>query len=221
MTLPGGATPPLTSLDVRATEYAVGPTGPAAMPGTLPPTSAYTYAVELSVDQATAAGATTVSFTQAVPFYVENFLNFPAGAAVPTGSYDRTRGVWVASENGRVVRLVSESNGLAYFDGDGNPDGAAALSALGVTDAERAQLATLYDPGASLWRAPITHFTPCDCNWPYGPPSGAKGSDFKPEEVKPPKQDKQNPECGSVMGVENQTLGEVIPVTGSPFSLVY
>ena len=39
-------------------------------------------------------------------------------------------------------------------------DDAATLSALGVTDAERQQLATLYRAGQSLWQVPITHFTP-------------------------------------------------------------
>ena len=33
-------------LSVRATEYTVSDSGPAAMPAALPPTSAYTYAVE-------------------------------------------------------------------------------------------------------------------------------------------------------------------------------
>ena len=128
MRLANGPAQTLTSLDVRATEYTVGPTGPLAMPGTLPPTSAYTYAVELSIDQALAAGATRMDFTQVVPFYVENFLNFPVGMAVPTGYYDRERGVWIASDNGRVVRILSESGGRADLDGDGDgsADGAAA-----------------------------------------------------------------------------------------------
>lgn len=51
MTLPAGGTQPLTTLHVRATEYTVGPMGTMAMPGDLPPTSAYTYASEYSVDK--------------------------------------------------------------------------------------------------------------------------------------------------------------------------
>ena len=38
---------PLSSLMVHLTEYTVGEMGPQAMPAELPPTSAYTYAVEL------------------------------------------------------------------------------------------------------------------------------------------------------------------------------
>jgi hypothetical protein len=56
MVLPGGGTVPLSTLSVRATEYTIGDAGPEAMPATLPPTSGYTYAVELSVDEAVAAG---------------------------------------------------------------------------------------------------------------------------------------------------------------------
>src|SRR3989304_5500587 len=28
-------------------------------------------------------------------------------------------------------------------------------------------------PGATFWRVAVTHFTPWDCNWPYGPPLDA------------------------------------------------
>ncbi len=50
VTLPDDSTTTLTNLRVRATEYTVGPSGPEAMPGDLPPQSAYTYAVEFTVD---------------------------------------------------------------------------------------------------------------------------------------------------------------------------
>ncbi|TMK65244.1 MAG: hypothetical protein E6G53_06375, partial [Actinobacteria bacterium] len=54
MTLPDGTTQPLSDLHVRATEYTVGQSGPAAMPGELPANSAYTYAADYSVDEALA-----------------------------------------------------------------------------------------------------------------------------------------------------------------------
>jgi hypothetical protein len=79
MTMPDGSARPLTALSVRATEYTIGASGPNAMPNELPPTSAYTYAVELSADEALAAGATRTSFSQPLPFYLENFLGFPTG----------------------------------------------------------------------------------------------------------------------------------------------
>jgi len=175
MILPGGAVQPLTTLSVRATEYTAFDTGVDAMPATLPAASAYTYAVELSVDEAVAAGATTVQFTQAVPFYVENFLDFPVGIDVPSGYYDFALGAWVPSANGRVIEVVGVAGALAEVDtdGDGLPDDAAALLALGLTDAERAELAALYAPGQTLWRVPLEHLTPCDLNWPFGPPPDA------------------------------------------------
>jgi hypothetical protein len=176
MVLPDGSTLPLTTLHVRATEYTVGPNGPNAMPGALPPTSAYTYAVELSVDEAVAAGANEVRFTQPVFLYVHNFLDFPVGGIVPAGYYDRALGVWVPSDNGRIVQVVAVSDGVAALDvdGDGTADEGPTLIALGITAAEQRRLATLYQPGDSLWRVPIPHFTPWDCNWPYSPPSDAR-----------------------------------------------
>ena len=69
-----------------------------AMPAALPPTSGYTYAVELSADEAIAAGATSVTFNQPLPFYVENFLGFPVGSLVPIGLLrSRSRRPWVPS----------------------------------------------------------------------------------------------------------------------------
>ena len=70
------------------------------MPANLPPSSGYTYCAELSADEAVAAGATDVRFSQPLPVYVENFLDFPVGSEVPTGYYDRQKGQWIASANG-------------------------------------------------------------------------------------------------------------------------
>src|SRR5574340_299505 len=111
MTLPNGTTRPLTTMHVRATEYTVGANGTKAMPAELPPNSGYTYAVELSVDEA--AGARDVSFNRPVYFYVENFLNFSVGSIVPSGYYNRSLGQWIASNNGLVIKILSISNGTA------------------------------------------------------------------------------------------------------------
>src|SRR5439155_12760909 len=120
LTMPDGSTQTVGTLHVRMTELTVGPTGPAAMPGPLPPTSAYTYAAEFSADEAETAGATTVRFSQPVIQYLENFLGFPVGIEVPEGGYDRTTGLWVAADNGRVVKRLSVTNGLANLDLDGS-----------------------------------------------------------------------------------------------------
>jgi len=62
LVLPDGSTRSLSSGTFRATEYTVGEEGPSAMPGDLPPNVAYTWAVELSLDEAQEAGATSVEF---------------------------------------------------------------------------------------------------------------------------------------------------------------
>jgi hypothetical protein len=45
------------------------------------------------------------------------------------------------------------------IDGSGNPASPAALAALGITDAERTQLAQTYQVGQTMWRVQIPHFT--------------------------------------------------------------
>ncbi len=225
MVLPDGSTQPLSSLHVRVTEYTIGPDGPQAMPAKLPPTTGYTYAVEISADEALLAGATSVTLSRAVPYYVENFLGFPVGSPVPVGYYDRVKGQWIPSLNGRVIKVVSVTGGMADLDTDGNgsADTSEVLAALGIDNAERVKLAEIYGTGQSLWRVALDHFTPWDCNWPYGPPPGAGGPDGPvtgPDKTPDPKGDscKVN---GSIIACEPQTLGEEVPITGTPFSLHY
>lgn len=223
MTLADGSQQALSSLHVRATEYTVGGDGPKAMPGPLPPTSGYTYAVELSADEALAVGAKSVDFNQALPVYVDNFLGFPVGTVVPAAWYDTGKAAWIPSDNGKVIQILSISAGSAQIDADGNgqADSAAQLAALGITAAEQTHLATLYAAGKALWRVPVRHFTPWDFNWPVGPPQDAA----PPNPSKPPQSDPkpQKPTCanGSVIECESQILGESIPVAGTPYSLNY
>jgi YD repeat-containing protein len=210
-------------LHVRATEYTVGVNGPRAMPGQLPPASAYTYAVELSADEAFNAGATRVTFDPPVALYVENFLGFPVGGAVPSGFYDRAKATWIPSQNGVVIKVLTTQNGVAELDtnGDGVGDDPAVLGALHLTVAEQQQLATLYQAGQTLWRVPIAHFTPWDLNWPWGAPDDAEVPPVDPASQLDPMVD--NPTCrgGSIIECENQVLRESIPITGTPFSLNY
>src|SRR6266542_3032080 len=151
-----GQATPVDTLHVRSTEYTVGDSGPDAMPGELPSTSAYTYATELSADEAVQAGAEHVTFNQPVLVYTENFIGFPDGTDVPSGFYDRGRALWAAGVNGSVLKILSITNGLANLDvtGSGTVSNAATLASLNITDGERAKLATLYSPGQSLWRVP-------------------------------------------------------------------
>ncbi|MHB8574067.1 MAG: NHL domain-containing protein [Dehalococcoidia bacterium] len=218
LVLPDGTTQSVTTLHVRATEYTSGANGPQAMPGALPPTSQYTYAVELSADEAIAAGATTVQFSQPVWTYLENFLNFPVGQAVPLGTYDRTQGMWIPGHNGIILKLLSVTAGLADLDidGSGHAASAAALAAIGITDAERQTLATLYAVGQSLLRLPTPHFSGEDANW-----AGGQG----PSPQLRPRRDGKLPNpcdpAGPTIECENQILGEDVPIVGTEFALHY
>ncbi len=175
MTLPDGSTAPLTTMSVRATEYSVGTNGPNAMPATLPPASAYAYAVELSADEALAAGATKVAFSETLPLYVENFLGLPVGTSLPSGSYSPAQGAWVPSTNGLVLNVLSVSGGTASLDIDGSGTAAStgALAGIGISNAEQQTIATLYTAGQTLWRMPTLHFSGRDVSPDDGPPPGA------------------------------------------------
>ena len=217
-----GSKQSISVLDIRITEYTVGTTGSNAMPGTLPPTSAYTYAAEYSVDQAVALGAVRVEFSQPVISYLENFIQFPVGGGVPVGYYDHQKGAWVASKDGRIIKILSIQNGVARLDlnGQGIEATAQEYQAKGIDQAEREQLAKLYTAGTSLWRVPVPHFSPWDFNWPFGIPSNQTGP------VNPPayanNQANQNT-CrpGSIIHCQDRKLGETLGVTGAPFSLHY
>jgi len=220
LVMPDGSTRPITSLNVRATEFSVGPNGPQTMPAELPPTSGYTYAFDLSADEALAAGASQVRFAQSIPVYVENFLNFPVGTEVPLGSYDSSQGVWMASDNGRVVKILSITGGAADLDttGSGTADNGVAL---GVTPAERQQLASLYRVGQTLWRMPIPHFS-LDGNWAYYVPPDAKYPPGPgPQEPDPKLDDTCDKTGASIIECQSQVLGEAIRLTGTPFTLNY
>jgi len=218
---------PTSTLNVHLTEYTVGSNGPQAMPAELPSTSAYTYAVDLGAEEAvTKVNGRDVVFNQPVFFYVENFLNFPVGGIAPAAFYDRDKSAWIPSENGGVIKILSVSSSLASLDidGSGQPATATALLTLGVTDDERQQLATLYKPGQSLWRVPIRHFSSCDINWPYRPDCDPTVQSCAPNQ--PPPQDngsEDNPceQGGSIIECQNQILGEVLPVSGTTFTLNY
>ncbi len=224
MTLPDGTVQPLTEIHFRATEYTVGSNGKEAMPGELPQNVGYTYAVELSADEAVAAGAVEVTFSQPLYHYVDNFLGFPAGIAVPNAYYDRKTALWIPAKDGRVIRIISIDGGTAQLDtdGDGAADDAAKLSAIGVTAEEQEKLASLYPAGHSLWRVPIPHFTPWDHNWPYGPPADAIGPPgWAPKNTQPDPREEPCKQRGSIIGCEDQTLGEEIPIPGTGYRLRY
>ena len=230
---PNGSTQSISTLNLRLTEYTVGVNGPNAMPGPLPPTSGYTYAVNITPDEATVkVDGKDVLFDRPVPFYVDNFLDFPIGGAVPVAYYDPSRAAWIPAENGRVLKILDIAGGLAMLDTDGDDaaDTASQLAALGITDAERARLAGLYPSGKSLWRVSTTHLSIFDHNWGVGPPLDQLITDMreKLEELLSGVQswfenhlDDPSETCGCVIETENQTLGEDIPIAGTALGVHY
>lgn len=233
MTLPDGSTQPLTSMTVRATEMTVGDAGPDAMVGPLPFGTLYTYAVDVTVDEAEAVGATRIDFDQPVGLMVDNFLGFPVGTSVPVGYYDRVVGAWLPTESqGVVVGVVSVSGGLARLDLDGDGDADSTddtlASAAGVADADRAALAAHPGVGQSAWWAPVTHFTPFDLNWLSTTPEDFDPYDYDHDLYGPFEEgkgeDKGNPCTGgssSVISCIDGALFEMIDMVGVDVPLVY
>ena len=76
------------------------------------------------MDEAVEAGAEEVRFTRARLQLRRELPGFPVGTDVPSGYYDREKGQWVPSEDGRVIKVLSINDGLANLDVDGS--GAAA-----------------------------------------------------------------------------------------------
>jgi RHS repeat-associated protein len=218
------------TLSLRITEFTVGDGGRRAMPDELPPTSVYTYALEVSADEAIEKGAKTIELSKPAALYLDNYRGFPVSTLIPLGFYHRDRALWEPEPDGIVLQIVGVDNGLAQldFDGDDKPDGGALFEELGITDPERAFLAAKYydpnKPKPTLWRVALTHLSPFDCNLGGGDDGecapGDKGCELAAARgaSKSP-----NPSCaaGSVIECKNQTLGQVFPVVGSPYSLTY
>lgn len=234
LVMPDGSEEAIQRLNVRATEYTVGENGPQAMPGDLPPASAYTFATELSIDQAIAVGAKTVKFDRPVPFYVDNFLDFPSGSIVPVGFYDSSLAAWVPQDDGLVIKVLGLDSGKAQIDvnGGGVPATQLELTELGITEAELIEITELYAINKSFWRVTVTHFSPWDCNWPYEPPSEesqppeddedeGKEDEDKEDEEEETEEEKEDCLDGCVIHVSNREVSESVSITGSEFSLHY
>lgn len=223
-TLPDGSTQAITgAITVRATEYTVGAMGPARMPADLPEGTAYTYAAELTVDEAAAVSATSVQFTKPVAFYLDNLMGLPVGFGVPVGTYDRARALWIPEPDGRVIKILSVTGGMADLQVDtatGQAADSATLAGLGITSQERTELANRYSVGKVLWRSQHDHFSLIDWNLIFYVADNARSPqfwrDFLNQLLDDPCQ-----EQSSIVSCENQTLGEDLALTGSGLALHY
>lgn len=228
------------NLTLRLTEYTVGSQGPDRMPAPLPPSSAYTYAVEISADESLSVGGTTVKFNKAVYAYVDNFVSttdasgrIPVKTIVPSGYYDRDKRAWIPASNGLVIKVLKGKQSIASgspaqidVTGDGIKDNDAAdgvsptLLALGFTREELIALRD-YDDGATLWRVPIDHMTPWDFNFA---PAGGCGAACDQPAVNSSAAEPLTCEtqaAGSIIGCDSQSLGESLAVPGTSFTLNY
>jgi RHS repeat-associated protein len=203
------------TITVTATEYK----DPSEMPAILPPTSEFTYCVELKAD-----GYENVEFADPVVLWVKNFLGFDVGTAVPVGYYDRDEGKWMPMNDGIVVELLDD-NGDGIVDGvDADGDGQADdLDGDKDVSDETVGLDSQPDalPGDTMWRTAVEHFSPIDMNWPgSGPP---------PDAVPPPDQppDLDNPDDPCAQGgmsdvdIRSRAMNERIPIPGTDFYLHY
>ncbi|GAB7078898.1 hypothetical protein JCM14635_05710 [Megalodesulfovibrio paquesii] len=205
----------LPSFTVRATEY----TTPESMPAILPPTSAFTWCAEFSLDEALDK---PVQFTKPVTVWLDNFLGFEAGTMVPVGFYDRKEGAWIASENGVVVKLV-DTNGDGIADGvdatgdnepeDLNEDGSVTDELTGLT-AEQLQ-----GIGNTYWRVEVRHFSPCDFNWSVPAPEAPKSP--QDQDKNKPKKDKCKISKGSSVTNRTRELHQDVAIAGTGLTLNY
>jgi RHS repeat-associated protein len=218
-----GSLSSVNQLSVRGTEYTVGDTGPQRMPGTLPQTSAYTYALELSADEAIAAGASHVLFSKPVFLYTDNFLNFPIGAGVPLGSLDETRGLWVPETDGVILKVLSVTGGQAVLSAskDESQITPAQLSLLAITNEELTAIGANYTAGQSFWRVSLNHFTAVDLNFFFHSVDGVQtplnlviNNDNKCA-IKGQKT------TACIIDSVSQSLSEKLAVPGAPFDLIY
>jgi len=165
VTYPDGSFETLYELNVRGTEFVT----PESMPSDLPPTTAFTYCIDLTVDEVSDEEA-TVTFNAPVIMYVDNFLGFEVGEIIPVGYYDQAKAQWISDFDGVVVKLL-DTDGDNIVDaldytGDDLPDD---FNDNGITTDEANGLEnnTVYQAGSLMWRASIKHFTPWDLNLAY------------------------------------------------------
>jgi YD repeat-containing protein len=214
-----GSATPVSQVSLRASELGTGSEPSLALPAQLPDTAASVYAIELSADEAESANATQVELSQAASVYVDNFVNLPVGTVLPLGAYDRDALTWIGAPNGRVLKLVGASDGLAEIDidGSGAPASVAGLEALGIDAEERAALAQSYAPGDAFFRLRVQKLGPYDVSLPFSVNEGSGGIDPKAPGQLAPLDDVTL----TAPPAETQVLAQSLPLSGTPFTLHY
>jgi hypothetical protein len=135
-----------------------------------------------------------------------------------------------AAKDGRIVEVLDEIGGLAVLDvlGAGDPATQAQLDGLGISTEELQTVAERFDPGATLWRIEIDHFSDWDKNKGVEPDCGGCDPTVSsciciPEVDDVPNQaDSCSSEAGgSIIECHNMSLGEDVPLAGTGAALHY
>jgi len=230
VTTTGGTTQSYSTMTVRAKEFTIGGDGPKAMPASLPPTSAYTYCVDLRLDQADTLGhggdtLVTTTFSKPVGCFLKNFLHQDVGTRVPLGYYDQGSARWKAANDGVVAKILSFSSigDTARIDsrGTGAADDSIRLAQLGITGEELTHLRDKYAVGDTVIRVAVDHFSWWDINYNLAALIAALGRAFG----RIRQQLHQLAEAclgkGSIIECENRILGERFAIPGTPYSINY
>ncbi|CAB1081078.1 odd Oz/ten-m homolog 4 [Olavius algarvensis Delta 1 endosymbiont] len=206
----------LSTITTRATEF----TTPESMPAELPPNSAYTYCMELSVD-----GAQRVRFDKPIMVWINNFLRFDVGMAVPFSYYGRDKGLWLPADNGKVVRLLdTDLDGITDAldaDADDQPDdlnnnGSFRDEVLGLENAQS------YKPGSTFWRVAVTQISPWNFSWPYGSPWDAIAANAEGAPVLDAQCEYDGPDrMASCIEAGSRIFREDISIPGTDIALNY
>ncbi len=225
-TLPDGTDKDLSEFHVRLTEYPFETPSidnlnqPSRFaPGTTPTRGGVTYGVEASIDEARDLGASEVTFSDPISIVVENFLKLPVGSPVPLGYYERGKGHWQPEQGGRVLQVLGVTGDEADLDadGDGKADDDSTLTDLGVSHAERREIARRYKPDQTIWHLSIQHFSPHLSTIPLVAPHNAVAPTAAVTLVRHIDEPTRR---GPVL-IERQALSQAFGVAATPYSLVY
>ncbi len=222
--LADGSREQLAAMTVRVSEYPFEEAGegdddaPRFSAGT-PSTSGLSYSLGFSVDEAEAPGAQSVEFSKPVTLYVENFLELETGSEIPFGYYNPSSGSWEQESPMVVVEIVDEVNGSAVLDadGDGEADSEEDLEDLHLSAEELHTVAERYEPGDTLWRARVRHFSQYQGEFPVVPPPTAAAPAVVTPNVRPLASTTRR----GAARVEDQTVAQSVPLHGTPYSLYY
>jgi len=223
--LPNGTRQTLSQASIRITELTQGENGLRRMPANLPERSAYTFAADYTLDEAQSLGAERVEFSQAIPIYLDNYLNFPPGTAIPVGFLNPKTGYWEPMNDGIVAKILNvDESGQAVLDlGTGRAPSAEELSPHGFTETELKTLAQTYSVGESFWRARTSHFSIIDLNMNF---PGNESPANPPNSEQDRRLGDQNEECRlsinrCVINPYRRTFQETVELPGTGMALSF